>query len=157
MRQIGFAVLTWLALMLIACGSSHPPLNINGGWFGDLKNPDGSTAFTFQTTLTQESGTAVGVTNFTFEPAPQCFVATNDETATFSSSGSSNGIEAGTFTMTVSTTFPALQNVLTLQGTRNTGPATPGSISGTWNLIGQPGCTGTSGTFMMNQPGVDPP
>jgi hypothetical protein len=157
MRQIRFAVSTGLVLMLIACGSSRPPQNINGAWFALLKNPDGSTAFTFQTTLTQDSGTAVGVTNFTFEPAPLCFVATTSETATFSSTGSSNGIVTGTLTMTVSTTFPVVQNVLTLQGTVNTGLATPGSISGTWSLTGQPGCSGTSGTFTMNQPVVDPP
>ena len=157
MRQIKFAAATWLLLMLGACGSSRQPQNINGGWFADLKNPDGSSAFAFQTTLAQGSGAAVGVTNFTFEPSPQCFVSTTSETATFSSTGSSNGIVTGTFAMTVSTTFPAVQNVLTLQGTRNAGLTTPGSISGTWNLTGQSGCTGTNGIFTMNQPVTDPP
>jgi hypothetical protein len=156
MRQIEAAVLTCLVLMLAACGSSRQPQNINGGWFADLKNPDGSSAFAFQTTLTQGGGTTVDVTNFTFEPPPQCFVAATSETATFSATGSSNGIVTGTFTMTVSTTFPAVQNVLTLQGATNTGPTDPGSISGTWTLAGQSGCTGVNGTFTMNRPVVDP-
>jgi hypothetical protein len=157
MRQIEIAALTWLTLLLGACGSSRQPQNINGGWSALLKDSDGSSAFAFQMTLTQSSGMAVDVTNFTFEPSPQCFVATTSETATFASTGSSNGIAVGAFTMTVSTTFPAVQNVLTLQGTTNTGPADPGSISGTWTLIGQSGCTGVNGTFTMNQPTVDPP
>src|ERR1039458_1408257 len=80
MRRIKFAIATWLGLLLSACGSSPQPLNINGGWFALLKNPDGSTAFTFQVTLTQGGGTAVNITNFTFEPSPPCFVATISET-----------------------------------------------------------------------------
>lgn len=157
MRQIEVALSTCLVLILGACGSSRQPQNINGGWFADLKNPDGSSAFAFQTTLTRGSGMAVDVTNFTFEPAPQCFVSTTSETATFSPTGSSNGIVTGTFAMNVSSTLPAVQNVLTLQGTRNAGSVDFGSISGTWTLTGQSGCTGISGTFTMNQPHVDPP
>jgi len=58
--------------------------------------------------------------------------------------------------MTVSATFPASQNVLTLHGTRNTGSADFGSISGMWTLTGQPGCTG-DGNFTMNLLHSDPP
>jgi hypothetical protein len=157
MRQLKVAGLTWLALMLGACGNSRQVQGINGGWSAYLKNPDGTSAFTFQTTFTQASGAAVDVTSFTFEPAPQCFVATTSETASFSSTGNSNGIAVGAFAMTVSTTFPSVQNVLTLQGNRNASVEDTGSISGTWDLAGQSGCTGISGTFTMNQPTVDPP
>jgi uncharacterized lipoprotein YmbA len=156
MRQLKVAGLTWLALMLGACGSSRQVQGINGGWSAYLKNPDGTSAFTFQTTLTQGGGAAVDVTNFIFEPSPQCFVATTSETASFTSTGNSNGIAVGAFAMTVSTTFPSVQNVLTLQGTRDTSSQTPGSISGTWSLTGQSGCSDINGTFVMNQPTVDP-
>ena len=156
MRRIKFAIVICLSLLLSACGSLPQPLNINGGWFALLKNPDGSTAFSFQETLTQGSGTAVNITNFTFEPAPLCFVSTTSETGTFSSTGSSEGLVTGTLLMTVSTALPASQNVLTLQGTRNTDAIDFGSISGTWTLTGQSGCTG-DGNFTMNMPGSDPP
>ncbi len=156
MRRTKLAIVTWLVLLLSACGSSPQPLSINGGWSALLKNPDGSTAFAFQVTLTQGSGTAVNTTNFAFEPSPPCFVSTTSETATFSSTGNSNGLVTGTLLMTVSTRFPASQNVLTLQGTRNTGAVDLGSISGTWTLAGQSGCTG-NGNFTMNLPQSDPP
>jgi hypothetical protein len=56
--------------------------------------------------------------------------------------------------MTITTVFPAgMNNVLTLQGTRNG----DGSISGTWTLTGLTGCTGENGTFQMLQPHADPP
>jgi len=67
MRRIKFAIVTCLLLLLSACGGSSQPLRINGDWFALLKNPDGSTAFAFQATLAQGSGTAVNITNFTFE------------------------------------------------------------------------------------------
>jgi hypothetical protein len=47
--------------------------------------------------------------------------------------------------MTISTVFPALNAVLTLQGARNT----DGSISGTWTLTGQSGCIGDSARAVM--------
>ncbi len=53
--------------------------------------------------------------------------------------------------MTISTVFPALNNVLTLQGALNG----DGSIAGTWTLTGQTGCTG-NGNFTMLLPHSDP-
>jgi hypothetical protein len=53
----------------------------------------------------------------------------------------------GTFEMTISTMFPALNNVVTLTGNR-TGD---GTISGTWVLTGQTGCSG-NGTFTLSPP-----
>jgi hypothetical protein len=156
MRQIEVALLTCMALILGSCGSSGQPKNINGGWFALLKNPDGSTAFAFQSTLAQGSGTTVNVTNFAFEPSPQCFPSATSEMATFSSTGSSGGVETGTLAMTISTTFPAIQNVLTLAGTRNAAES-PADISGTWGLTGQSGCTALTGSFTMSQPATDPP
>ena len=49
--------------------------------------------------------------------------------------------------MTISTVFPALNNVLTFQGALNG----DGSIAGTWTLTGQTGCTG-NGNFTMLLP-----
>lgn len=147
MRKITFIALAGLSLAtLISCGSSSR--GITGLWMVDARNPDNSLAFTFTANLTQGSGNSVNVSNFSFGGSLGCFTSGFSETATFSSSGSSNGFQTGSFTLTVSTMFPfATNNVLTLQGTRHS----DGSISGTWTLTGQSGCSG-NGTFTMRIP-----
>jgi hypothetical protein len=146
MRKIGIAALSWLVLMICACGSSQP-LNINGFWIANLNNPDGTPAFGFTTNFMQGSGTAVNVTNL--QASTPCFSTPTSETATFSRTGSSNGVQTGPFAMTISTEFPAAQNnIATLQGNRD---AVTGGITGSWTMTGQSGCTG-SGLFTMNQP-----
>jgi hypothetical protein len=152
MSQARAVALAGLALMLGACGTSRPPRSINGHWFASVNNPDQSQAHPFSVTLSQGSGIAVNVTNFIFVSSPSCFSTPSSEVATFTSTGTSNGIALGMFTMTISTVFPTLNNVLTLQGARNT----DGTISGTWTLTGQPGCAG-NGNFTMNLPVTDPP
>jgi hypothetical protein len=151
-KSMRFAAPLLLIATLVACGGSSPTSNIDGGWFAQLNNPDASSAFQFSATLTQGSGTAVSVANFAFANSTLCFSSQTGETVTFSATGSSNGIVTGTFEMTISTVFPALNNVVNLQGTRNS----DGSITGVWTLTGQSGCTG-SGTFTMNLPHSDPP
>ncbi|HTF45377.1 MAG TPA: hypothetical protein VK641_15840 [Terriglobales bacterium] len=149
MKHIRVAVLSGLVLMFGACGSSRLTWNINGFWGAGLNNPDGSPAFAFSMNLTQGSGTAVNVANFSFVPAPSCFPSSTGQSVVFTATGSSNGNVTGSFAMSISTLFPgALNNVLSLQGDRNA----TGRISGTWTLTGQSGCTGTTGTFLMSLP-----
>lgn len=153
MRQIGVVALAGLVLILGACGGTSPqPQSINGPWFATVNNPDQSSAFPFTATLAQGSGATVNVTNLVFLNSTLCFSTATSEVATFSAPGGSNGIVQGTFTMTISTIFPAVNNVLTLQGARNA----DGSISGTWTLTGQSGCAG-NGNFTMLLPHSDPP
>ncbi len=152
MMKVGFVALAGLMLMCGACGTSRQPQSINGLWSATVNNPDQSSAYPFTVTLAQGSGGTVNVMNFVFVNSTPCFSASSSEAATFSATGDSNGIVMGSFTMTISTVFPALNNVLTLQGARNI----DGSISGTWTLTGQSGCTG-SGNFTMNMPHSDPP
>ena len=151
MRKIKVIALTCVSLATLAsCGSSSR--NIDGPWSGNAAKSDGSLAFTFSTSLAQGSGNNVTVSNFSVGNSLPCFASGASEIATFSSTGSANGVQTGSFTMTVSTMFPsALNNVLTLQGSRNS----DGSISGTWNLTGQTGCGG-NGNFKMSLPAVDP-
>jgi len=146
------AVLALAVLMLISCGSN--PKTINGTWQAALANTDGSVAYTFLTSLTQGTGSAVSVSNFGFNSPASCFTSSLGETAVFSVSGNSNGYQTGSFQMTITTAFPeGVNNVLTLNGTRNS----DGGISGNWTVTGLTRCPG-NGTFTMHVliP-VDPP
>jgi hypothetical protein len=152
MRKIKGIALAWVSLAtLVSCGSSSQ--NINGPWFGTAAaNPGSSLAFTFGANLAQGSGNNVTVSNVSFGSSLACFPSGFSSTATFSSIGSANGFQTGSFTMKVSTMFPsAVNNVLALQGARNS----DGSISGTWILTGQTGCSG-NGIFKMSLPHTDP-
>ena len=142
MKRIGVVALSVLVLMLGACGTSRQP-QIDGSWFAVVNNPDQSPAYPFSVTLAQGSGTTVNVTNFGFAMSTSCYSTPTGEVATFR--------PTGTFAMTISTVFPALNNVLTLQGALNG----DGSIAGTWTLTGQTGCTG-NGNFTMLLPHSDP-
>src|SRR4029077_12217472 len=144
MEKVGVVALAVLVLMLGACGTSGQPQSINGHWFAAVNNPDRSSVYPFTVTLAQGSGATVNVMNFVFVNPTTCFNTSSSEAATFSVTGRSHGLVMGTFTMTISTMFPNLNNVLTLQGTRNS----DGSISGTWNLTGQSECV-DNGTFTM--------
>ncbi len=142
------ATLVLLTALLAACGADTAK-NIDGPWLGQLFYPDATPAGSFSATLKQESGSAVDVSGFVLD-GPSCFSPPLTSSAMFSATGSSGGFVIGTFTMTVSTAFPGPNNVLTVSGTRTSGASggpgitspTPGSISGTWEMTGQTGCTG---------------
>lgn len=143
MKRIFLPVVILAAMILPSCGSSTSR-TINGQWFSSLVNQNETPANQFRATFAQGTGSTVTVTNFNFLSAAPCFSAIA-ETATLS---------ANSFQMTITTSFPEVQNnVLTLQGTRSSN----GNFSGTWTATGQTGCTG-SGTFTMQpQIPVDPP
>ena len=143
MKRIFLPVVILAAIILTSCGSSTPH-NVNGQWFSSLVNQNQTPENQFRATFTQEMGSSISVSNFYFLSATPCF-NTVAETATLS---------AGSFQMTITTLFPGAQNnVLTLNGTRQSN----GSFSGTWSATGLTGCAG-SGTFtMQSQVPVDPP
>ena len=149
MRHIGFVILFALAMLLSACGggSNNNSGTVNGNWTASLMNTDGTPAFAFSTSLSEASNTStLTVSNFTFTTSGSCFgSADTSETGAFTFSGNFDGNVAGTFQMTITTLFPTQNNVLTLQGTVN-----GGTITGTWVLTGQTGCSG-NGTFTMTQ------
>ena len=148
MKRIALLYLVLLTAGIISCGVT--PMKINGSYVASLLNPDGTAAYTFATTLTQASGSAVSVSGFAFSSSAPCFNAPMGQTATFSATGSSHGYQIGPFAMTVTTALgPPVENVLTLSGSRNN----DGRISGTWSLTGLTDCTG-SGSFTM---GPQPP
>ncbi len=150
MKHLAVVMLVTLGLTLGACGggsNSSNSGNVVGNWTATLTNPDGTPAFAFTTSFSQNSGSStVNVTNLAFTTATPCFNSQTSETGSFTLSGNFNGNVTGGFGMTISSTVPASKNVLTLQGSVNNN-----AISGTWTLTGvQSGCTG-SGTFTLTK------
>lgn len=149
MKQIATVmVLVALGSVLVACGGGGGTSgNITGNWAATLTNPDGTVAFAFTTSLSQNNGNStVNVTKLSFSTARPCLDSPTTESGSFTLSGDFNGNVTGAFGMTISTMFPGTQNVLSLQGNVNNN-----TISGTWNLTGvQSGCTG-SGNFTLTK------
>ena|SRR5947209_1008342 len=149
MKCRGVLGLVFVVSILEACGSGSSPRNINGFYLGQIS--DASTPVLYiSTNLAQASGSAVDITGFgigSLGSFPACFSTTTTQTATFTASGHSNGFVTGAFQMTVATAFPGTDNVLTLSGNR-TGD---GTISGTWVMTGQSGCS-DSGAFTLSPP-----
>ncbi len=143
-----FTSLILLALMLASCGdSSRPPKKIDGVWYAQLNNTDGTAAYTFSATLTQGTGSDVTVTAFgLWVSAPACFSSSTGQTATFTATGRSGGYQTGPFAMNISTAFMTqIENVIAMTGTRNS----DGTITGNWTLTGLSGCSG-SGSYSMH-------
>jgi hypothetical protein len=148
MKQIAIATVLALGFMLTACGGGGGASgNVTGNWAATLTNPDGTAAFSFTTSLNQNSGSStVNVIKLTFSTSAPCFNSPTTETGSFTLSGNFNGNVTGAFGMTISTMFPGNQNVLALQGNVNNN-----TISGTWTLTGAgSGCTG-SGNFTLTK------
>jgi hypothetical protein len=149
MKRFGIAAVLALGLVLVACGggsgSSSSSSNVTGNWSAALTNADGTPAFAFTTSLTQGSGTvAVTGTNLTFMTSTACFTSGGSQTGSFVLSGNMNGNITGAFDLTIMSGTPS-GNTLTLQGT-----VLSNTITGTWNLTGTGGCTG-SGTFTITK------
>ena len=150
MKQFRIAMLLVLGLILGACGggsgsSSNTTNNVNGNWTAALSDPSGGPTFALTTSLTQDSGTAVSVTNLSFTTATPCFSSGGSETGSFILSGNFDGNVTGAFQLSIQSGTPS-GNQLVLQGTVKNN-----TISGTWILTGvTSGCTG-SGNFTMTK------
>jgi hypothetical protein len=159
MKHLGTAMILFMALALLACGSSSANAAdpLKGNWEGGLLNPDGTTAFGFTATLTQSGGT-VSVTNFSLIPPSSCFATGTTASGVFTMTDMTHGVTSGTFDMTIQSGSSNTNgmNALALQGTfvRN-------AIGGSWTLTGtglecSKEGTVTSGNFsmiQMSQPG----
>ena len=142
--KIGMVAMLALGLTLAGCGYSSHSGNVNGNWTATLISPPGATpVFAFSTMVTQASGGTLTFTNFTFTTPGTCFATGPfSETGSVSLSGNYNGNVTGSFGTTISTMFPvATNNTLALMGTVN-----GNTITGTWTLTGDTGCSG-NGTF----------
>lgn len=147
MKQLGIALFLGLALMLAGCGSSSSN-TVNGNWTATLTNPDGTAAFTFTTSLTQNSDNTLSVSNLSFATTSPCFANGATATGVITLTGTTNGLTNGGFQLILSSvSAPLSRNVLTLNGTIQNS----NTISGTWSLTGvSSGCSG-SGNFTMTK------
>jgi hypothetical protein len=146
MRSLGIAVLL-LGLTLVGCGggNSSNSNNVSGNWTAALSDSNGASVFAFTTSLMQNSGTVVSVTNLNFTTATPCFASGGSETGSFILSGNFNGNVTGAFQLGIHSGTPS-GNTLVLQGT-----VKDNTISGTWTLTGVTAGCGGSGTFIMNK------
>jgi len=152
MKRFGTAIIFSLALVLVSCGGGSTPDVLSGNWTASLLNSDGTTAFAFNTTLTQ-SGSQVAVTKFDFANPSSCFAKGTTATAYFTLIGTTHGVTSGTFQMTFQSgpSNPNGDNSLAFQGT-----LLRAGISGSWSLTGtgiectQVG-TSTKGNFVMTK------
>jgi hypothetical protein len=146
MRYLGIAVLL-LGMTLVGCGggNSSDSNNVSGNWTAALSDSNGAPVFAFTTSLMQNSGTVVSVTNLNFTTATPCFASAGSETGSFILSGNFNGNVTGAFQLGIQSGTPS-GNTLVLQGT-----AKNNTISGTWTLTGVTAGCGGSGTFIMNK------
>jgi len=145
MRNLAVALLLAAGLVLVGCGSNNSnSSNINGNWTAVLTNSsDGSQAFTFTTSITENNDGTLSVANLTISSS-SCFVSGETESGSFALGGNVNGNVSGQFQFKVLSASPS-NNVLTLTGTAN-----GNAIKGTWILTGGTGCQG-SGNFTMTK------
>lgn len=145
MKQFRIAMILALGLALTACGggNSSSSATAAGNWTATLTNADGTPAFAFTTSLTQNGGTLmVTGSNLSFTTSTACFTSGGTQTGSFGVNGAMNGNVTGAFQLTITSGTPS-GNTLVLQGTVNND-----TITGTWALTGTGACTG-SGTFTM--------
>src|SRR3979411_1802776 len=118
MKKLAVALLLAAGLVLVGCGSNNSnSSNINGKWTAVLTNSsDGSQAFTFTTSITENNDGTLSVSNLTISSSP-CFKSGETESGSFVV-GSLNGKVPGQFQFKVLSASPS-NNVLTLTGTAN--------------------------------------
>jgi hypothetical protein len=145
MKKLAVAWLLAAGLVLVGCGSNNSnSSNINGNWTAVLTNSsDGSQAFTFKTSITENNDGTLSVSNLTISSS-SCFVSGETESGSFVLGGNFNGKVTGQFQFKVLSASPS-NNVLTLTGTAN-----GNTINGAWTLTGGTGCQG-SGNFTMTK------
>ena len=144
MQRLRAALVVFVGMTLIGCGSNSSNSNINGTWNATLVSGGNATIFSFGTSLHVNGDGSLSVSNFQFKTNSPCFVSGETESGSFTLGGNFNGSVNGTFGFTVLSGNPS-GNTLALSGTAN-----GNTISGTWTLTGSGGCTG-NGTFTMTK------
>jgi hypothetical protein len=143
-----------LLLALLGCGNGNQlkPANLSGNWTANLQKANGSTVFSFSSSITEVGNTVLNVSGVSFNPATSCFQSQVGASgiAQFSSSG--YGYYTGGGVTVMSLTVKGLAagggtDTLTLQGSANP----DNSISGTWTLNGVSATCSGSGGFTMTR------
>lgn len=144
-----------LLLALLGCGNGNQlrPANLSGNWTANLQKANGSTVFSFSSSINEVGNTVLNVSNVSFNPATSCFQSQVGASglAQFASSGYGYYTGGGVTTMSLTVKGVAAgggTDTLTLQGTANP----DNSVSGTWTLNGVSAtCSGSGGFTMTRQ------
>jgi len=143
-----------LLLALLGCGNGNQvrPVNLSGNWTADMQKANGSTVFSFSSSINEVGNTVLNVSNLSFNPATSCFQSQVSASgiAQFSSSGYGYYTGGGVTAMSLTVKGLAAGGgtvTLTLQGTANP----DNSVSGTWTINGvYTSCSG-SDAFTMTR------
>jgi hypothetical protein len=108
MKKLAVALLLAAGLVLAGCGSNNSnSSNINGNWTAVLTNSsDGSQAFTFKTSITENNDGTLSVSNLTISSS-SCFVSGETESGSFVLGGNFNGKVTGQFQFKVLSASPS--------------------------------------------------
>jgi hypothetical protein len=144
-----------ILLALLGCGnnSSQRPINLSGHWTATLQKANGTTAFSFTSSITEVAGTVLNVSNVAFNPATSCFQSQISASGvTRFSSGGYGYYTGGGGVTAMSLTVKGVASgggtsTLNLQGTANPDR----SVSGTWTLTGVSATCSGSGSFIMTK------
>ncbi|HYL97305.1 MAG TPA: hypothetical protein VET69_15975 [Terriglobales bacterium] len=143
-----------LLLALLGCGNGNQvrPVNLSGNWTADMQKANGSTVFSFSSSINEVGNTVLNVSNLSFNPATSCFQSQVSASgiAQFSSSGYGYYTGGGTTAMALTVKGLAAgggTDTLTLQGTANP----DNTVSGTWTLNGVSAACSGSGGFTMTR------
>lgn len=143
-----------LFLALLGCGNNNQvkPANLSGNWTATLQKANGSTVFSFASSITEVGNTVLNVSSVSFNPATSCFQSQVGASgiAQFSSSGYGYYTGGGTTAMALTVKGLAAgggTDTLTLQGTANP----DNTVSGTWTLNGVSATCSGSGGFTMTR------
>jgi hypothetical protein len=150
--RLAFALGVLAALLGCGNGNQVKPANLSGNWTASLQKANGSTVFSFSSSITEVGNTVLNVSSVSFNPATACFQSQVGASglAQFSSSG--YGYYTGGGVTVMSLTVKGLAagggtDTLTLQGTANP----DSSVSGTWTLNGVSAACSGSGGFTMTR------
>ena len=147
MKKIAILSLMVLALVLSGCGSdqSTAAADTSGAWQAVLTGGAGeASVLSFNTTFSVNNDGTLSVTNLAFLTVGTCFVSGGTAGGTADVTTDTNGVVTGTISFIVQSGSPA-GNTLTLTGTEDSN-----TITGTWALEGNDGCSG-SGDFTMKR------
>ena len=143
-----------LLLALLGCGNGNQvkQVNLSGNWTADMQKANGSTVFSFSSSINEVGNTVLNVSNLSFNPATSCFQSQVSASglAQFSSSGYGYYTGGGVTAMSLTVKGLAAGGgtaTLTLQGTANP----DNTVSGTWTLNGVSATCSGSGAFTMTR------
>jgi hypothetical protein len=148
MKQLAAVLLLAACAVLAACGSGSGSNagNVNGSWTASLSEANNQTYGSLGLSMVVNNDGTLTVSNLTITAPSPCFnSAGSTATGSFSLMGNFNGNVTGQFSMTVQSGSAGAGNTLALTGTAN-----GNTISGTWKVTGDFGCTG-NGTFTMTR------